>query len=84
MDTPKSITLQFECCQDVELKFLKEIRGRRFYEETKREYDLQLGESSTLTIMLEVRPMTDIERRSTLLRNAFLRKGHHPDNPQSK
>ena len=73
METSKLLMIKFGN-DEVILELVEETNGICKYQTTKYNYDLDADEKSTLTFTLELSPMTDQEKKKTVLYNMFYGK----------
>lgn len=68
MEENKKYTLQFENNEDVVLEYIGMLHGKEIFETIRYGYDVEQMESSTLTVRIEIAPMTERERRIIVLK----------------
>jgi hypothetical protein len=72
-DNLKALTIKFDEKTDVVLNIVEDKKDTVIYRTVKHEYDLKTKEKSTLTITLEVSPLTEKEIQKMQSCERFLR-----------
>ena len=82
MEPDKTYMLKFGVDQEIIFDLYQEKDGILTYRKANYHYDIEKNEKSTLTMQVEIKPLTELERKNVRQYNEFCERNPNWNDPK--